>query len=151
MEVGQELWFHGQTVIVTLYNNTFNWVFKKPSFSYLPYFMSCVWCDSPLPPFRIYISFHPISVLILSVFLDDKINYLFLESVCWRGWEKGRKIIPGLDFFVYPFCIERVIVNFSETILMCVPNEELNLAANKEEKTMVAICGYLKIGNRSAL
>lgn len=24
MVVGQELWFHGQTAIVTLYNNTFN-------------------------------------------------------------------------------------------------------------------------------
>ena len=38
---------------------------------------------------------------------------------------------------------------FSETILLCVSNEELNLAAN-EERTRVAMCGYLRICNRSA-
>ena len=104
--------------------------------------ISCLMYDviPPLPPFRIYISFHSISVLILSVFLDEKINYLFLESVCWRGWEKGRKITPGLDFFVYPFCIQSYSY-FSETILTCVSNEELNLAANsgKDEGSHVWI------------
>lgn len=42
-------------------------------------------------PLRVYISFHSFSALILSVFLDDKINYVFLESVFWRGLGKGEK------------------------------------------------------------
>lgn len=123
--------------------------FKNPFL--VIFLISCLMHDviPPLPPFRIYISFHSISVPIFSVFLDDKITYLFLESVCWRGWEKGRKIISSLDF-VYPFCIQSYSY-FSETILMCVSNEELNLAANKEEGTRVAMCGYLTICNRSAL
>lgn len=149
MVVWQELWLHGQTLIVTLYNNTFSWVFKNPFLVIC--LISCLMYDviPPLPPFRIYISFHSISVLILSVFLDDKINYLFLESVCWRGWEKGRKITPGLDFFVYPFCY-RVIVTFQKPS-WCVCLMKNWIWQQIQERTRVAMCGYLKICNRSAL